>query len=366
LWLAAPLGIYIVVRGLGLLILWWLTGATNSTFDLHQWDGLWYVQIAQHGYYGVDPSMADAYGHRMADTPMVFFPGYPLAVRVLAPVFAHNYIAAAVAVSSLAGVAGSYGIARLASRITGSRPATLLSLVLFAAAPMSIVYSMAYPEALLVALVAWTLVGLLARNWVLTGVCVAAAGYVSPMAAPLIGVVIVAAFIDIAKGRARWLGLAAMTFAPVGMIGYLSWVAAETGLGNGYFQVQRTGWGSGFDGGLATVRWMVHTWTVDPSAFAVLTSWFVVAVVVLLVLALRRIPWQAWLFCCAAVLLAVGSSGLLWDKVRLLLVVFPLLFPLATALARRRPLALGLITAVAVFGGLWFGAYALTVWHTSI
>lgn len=364
--LAAPLVLYLVVRGLGLLVLEWLKVTNGGKIDLHQWDGSWYLAIAEHGYLGLDSGMLDAFGRHTAYSGMVFFPGYPQAVRVMALLFAHNFLFSGIFVSIVGGVAAAYAIARLTHRMTGSHVAGLLAVVLFAAAPMSIVYSMAYPEALLGGLVAWTFVGLLERRWLMTTVCVAAAGYVSPMAAPLIGVVILAAFVDIFKGRVRWEGLATIVLAPVGMIGYLLWVAVKTGNASGYFAVQKAGWGSGFDGGLTSLQWIEHTWATDSSAFTVLTGWFVVAVVVLLVLGFRRMPWQLWLFSLGAVLLAVGSSGIVWDKVRLLLVAFPLLIPVAAALARKRPLAIGVVTIVLTFAGLWFSAYSLAVWHSSI
>jgi len=239
--------------------------------------------------------------------------------------------------------------------------------VLFAAAPMSIVYSMVYPEALLCAFAAWALVGLSERRWWLAGICTAAAGYVSPMAAPLIGTVFLVALVDLVKGRARWDAVAAVVMAPAGMLGYILWVASVTGHLDGYFVVQRQGWGSGFDFGSATAQWFVHTWSGDRSAFTVLTTWIVLAAIVLLAVGRRgRMPWQLWLFSLLTVLFVVGSSGVQWDKVRLLLVAFPLLLPIAITVARQRTSTMSLLLLGFTFAGLWFGAYSLTVWQFSM
>jgi hypothetical protein len=175
------------------------------------------------------------------------------------------------------------------------------------------------------------------------------------------------ALIDLVKDRARWDAVAAILLAPAGMLGYLLWVASTTGHGDGYFLVQKQGWGSGFDFGRATARWFIHTWSTDRSAFTILTTWIVLAAVVLLVVgAHHKMPWQLWLFACLALIFIVGSSGIQWDKVRLLLVAFPLLLPIAIAVARQRTSTMTLLLLGFTFAGLWFGAYGLTVWQFSV
>jgi hypothetical protein len=363
----APGALFLAVRGLGLLIFWWFTSANKATFSLIHWDAGWYLAIAQHGYRDVPTSMLDLYGNHTPTTPMVFFPGYPQLVRWTAGPLGHNYAAAGVLVSTVAGVIAAYGVARLARRWTDSNRTTIAMVVLFAAAPMSIVYSMAYPEALLCACTAWALVGLAERRWGLAGIATAAAGYVSPMAAPLIVAVFAVALIDWRRGRAGWHTLAGVVMAPAGMLGYLLWVAAVTGRLNGYFLVQKQGWGSGFDFGWATVQWFVHTWSGDRSAFTILTTFIVLAAIVLLAVGWRhRMPWQLWLFSLLTVAFVIGSSGIQWDKARLLLVAFPLLLPIAITVARQRTSTMTLLLLGFTFTGLWFGAYALTVWQFSI
>ncbi|HEX4701979.1 MAG TPA: hypothetical protein VH352_07615 [Pseudonocardiaceae bacterium] len=366
--LLLPGALYVAVRALGVLILLWFSKINDKPFTLHGWDGAWYLAIARSGYTGVPSTMLDLHGQHGPTTSMVFFPGYPQLVRWTAFLFQDNYVAAAITISTIAGIAASYGVARLTHRHTHSARATIVMVALFAAAPMSIVYSMAYPEALLCACTAWALVGLTERRWWLAGICTAAAGYVSPMAAPLIVAVGLVALIDLVKGRAGWSAVATILMAPAGMLGYLMWVAAMTGNGSGYFLVQKQGWGTGFDFGWSTMRWFERVWSGDRAAFTVLTTWIVLAAVVLLVLGAGRhaMPWQLWLFSCLTLVLIVGATGIQWDKVRLLLVAFPLLLPIAATIARQRtstaiPLVLGF-----VFAGLWFGAYGLTVWQFSI
>ncbi|HEY3609580.1 MAG TPA: hypothetical protein VGL06_18920 [Pseudonocardiaceae bacterium] len=364
--LLAPGALFLAIRGVGILIFWWLTNANSTEFSFHRWDGSWYLAIAQHGYLGVPPDMVDLYGHHNPSTPMVFFPGYPELVNWAAAVLGHNYTVAGVTISTIAGTAAAYGVARLASRYTNSPRTRIAMVVLFAAAPMSIVYSMTYPEALLCACTAWALVGLTERKWRMAGLCAAAAGYVSPMAAPLIVAVVAVALIDLVKDRARWDAVAAILMAPVGMLGYLLWVASTTDRGDGYFVVQKQGWGSSFDFGRATARWFVHTWSTDRSAFTILTTWIVLAAVLLFVGARHRMPWQLWLFAGLVLVLILGSSGIQWDKARLLLVAFPLLLPIAVTVARQRTATMTLLLLGFTLAGLWFGAYGLTVWRYSV
>ena len=75
-----------------------------------------------------------------------------------------NLLVAALS-SPLAAMVAAYGLVRLAELMPGgSRRAGLLLVALFAAAPMGVVLSMAYTEALFCALAAWALVGRCAGN----------------------------------------------------------------------------------------------------------------------------------------------------------------------------------------------------------
>ena len=81
----APAMIFLGLRELGLLALTWMNATHTQSMSmgqtLSQWDGLWFLGIADSGYDGVDPNLVDAYGHRSGTTSMAFFPGYPTAVR---------------------------------------------------------------------------------------------------------------------------------------------------------------------------------------------------------------------------------------------------------------------------------------------
>ncbi|MDA3624901.1 hypothetical protein OU415_05595 [Saccharopolyspora sp. WRP15-2] len=366
---AAPAVVYLAIRLIGLLVLAWLSAANDEALldNLRAWDGQWYLEIAQHGYGGVDPSMVDGFGNRYPETPLAFFPGYPLLIMAFALIPGVTATGGAIIASLACGVAAAYGLARLGRRLGGSDGVGLLLVVLFAAAPMSVVLSMAYSEALFCALAIWALIGVIERNWLLAGLCCAASGLVRPTAAALVGVVGLAALIAIVQRKDTWRPWLALLLAPSGMLLYIGWVGVQTSSLTGYFALQQRGWSSHFDGGVVTAKFVLESLTTDKSVFETFTTWIVLTAVVLLVLLLRsRVPWPLLLFAAAVLVLDLGSDGLMYSKVRLMLPAFPLLIPVAIGLSRRR-MSTAVTTAVLiVFFGSWFGAYSLTAWQYAI
>jgi hypothetical protein len=364
-----PAVVYLAIRLVGLLVLAWLSAANDEALvdNLRAWDGQWYLEIAAHGYGGVDPSMVDGFGHRYPETPLAFFPGYPLLIMAMAWIPGVSVTGAAIIASLGCGVVAAYGLARVGRRVGGSDGVGLLLVVLFAAAPMSVVLSMAYSEALFCALAIWALIGVVERNWPLAGLCCAAAGLVRPTASALIAVVGIAALIAIVRRRDTWRPWLALVLAPAGMLLYIGWVGLQTGNLTGYFELQQRGWSSAFDGGVATGKFMIEALTTDKSVLETFTVWIVLAALVLLVLCLRqRMPWPLVAFAAAVVVLDLGSDGLMYSKVRLMLPAFPLLIPVAVGLARRRTTTAVTTAVLLVFFGSWFGAYSLTAWQYAI
>ncbi|RKT84079.1 hypothetical protein SAMN05421805_11958 [Saccharopolyspora antimicrobica] len=365
----APAVVYLAIRLVGLLVLAWLSAANDEAIldNLRAWDGQWYLEIAQNGYGGVDPSMVDGFGNRYPETPLAFFPGYPLLIMAFALIPGVSATGGAITASLACGVAAAYGLARLGRRIGGSEGVGLLLVVLFAAAPMSVVLSMAYSEALFCALAIWALIGVIERNWLLAGLCCAAAGLVRPTAAALIGVIGLAALVAIVQRKDTWRPWLAMLLAPSGMLLYIGWVGIQTGNPTGYFALQQRGWSSQFDGGVATGQFLLESLTTEKSVFETFTTWVVLAALVLMVLCLRqRMPWPLLVFAAAVLVLDLGSDGLMYSKVRLMLPAFPLLIPVAIGLARRRTTTAVTVAVLLVFFGSWFGAYSLTAWQYAI
>lgn len=363
---AVPAVLYLAVRALGTLMFWGMAVLRDRPFKFRPWDAEWYLRIAEHGYAQAGEGMTDTVGVASPHGAKAFFPGYPLLVRFLAPVVGDSFVAAGLVVSTVAGIAAAYGVARLTRHFGGNRRAELLAIALVAGAPMSVVYTLPYPTALLVAVSVWILVAVLERRWWLASPLVVAAGLVNPMAVPLILVVMAAAVVDLYRRRARWGAVVAAVVSPLGFLGYLLWVYQVSNVRGGYFAITHTGWGNAVDFGAATAKWIFHAFTGSRDAYAVLTAAAILAVGAGLAATWRQMPWQAWLFTAATFVLIVAHSGLVQDRVRLLLSVFPLLIVVAVRLGRAGRRAAIMWTALAVLVGLWFGAYALTVWPYSM
>lgn len=368
-WALAPGVTYLAVREIGLLVLGWLASAngTTTTNALTAWDGQWYLAIAANGYSHVPSRLTDAFGKRTADTPLAFFPGYPTLVRWVGDLPGVTVVAAAITVSLVTGVVGAYALARLGTRVGGRRVVGLILVVLFAASPMAIALSMAYSEALFCALAAWSLVGVVERKWVLAGLAAAGTGLVRPTAAAVVATVWIAAIVTIARRRDGVRPWLALVLAPAGLLGYLGFVAHRTGQLTGWFQLQRQGWDSSFDGGVATVRFALEVLSTGRSVLEVTTVAVLVAAIALVVISIRmRIAWPLVLYGTLVLAMDLGANGLMNSKARLLLPAFTLLLPCAIGLAERKPgTAVSVLVAVTV-ASAWFGAYALTGWAYAI
>lgn len=324
---AVPAVLYLAIRGAGTLLLWGMTTFVERDFNLAAWDGQWYLTIAEHGY-DADPATypADSHGRFLPGSPYAFFPGYPQLVRVLAPLFGHQYLATAIVVSTIAGVAAAYGTARLAHTMNLGRRGQFAAVAMLAGAPMSVVYTMAYPEALLLATVTWALVSIEERRWWVAAPCVAAAGYISPIGAPLIAVAVPVAGLYAYRHYMRTLRCSwgAFTTAAVGwtgMMGYLLYVHQVTP--NGYFGITNTGWHNRWDWGRAVFRYTYLVLTRPRDIYNVAVAVTVVVSVLLLVWARRRLSATVSAYTALTLVLAFGSAGVVPDRPRLLLSAVP-------------------------------------------
>jgi hypothetical protein len=367
-----PAVLYLAVRQFGLLMLDWAAGRNHvvTANALTSWDGEWFLAVAQYGYANVPMGLTDAFGQRDAFTPLAFFPGYPTAVRWVAALPGVSLTSAALVLSAASGVACAYALLRIADAlpwITRQRQVGLILVVLFAASPMAIVLSMAYSEALFCALVAWSLVGLVERRWLLAGLAAAGAGLVRPTAGALVLTVVIAAVVAIVRRRDSWRPWVGGLLAPAGLVGYLAFVAQRTGDLGGWFAVQAQGWNSQFDGGIATVRFGLSVLATGRSVLEVTTVAILIAAVALVVVAIRlRIGWPLITYGALVLAMDVGSNGLMNSKARLLLPAFTLLIPIAIGLSRRQRGTMVTVLIGVVLASAWFGAYVLTGWQYAI
>ncbi|KAB7833672.1 glycosyltransferase family 39 protein [Streptomyces mobaraensis] len=376
---AAPaLLAYAAVRVLGVAVLaLWGTATGKDAHHLlsGRWDAVWYSRIAEDGY-GYTLALAGGKVH----SDLAFFPLLPWLERALSAVLPLSAADAGLLVSAVASLAAAAGIFAIGERLHGRRAGVAL-VVLWAVLPVGVVQSMAYSESLFTALAAWSLYAVLTGRWPAAGVCAALAGLTRPVGAAVVAAVWVTAAVALLR-RDRRPGppdvpeprrdrhpeppdrpgprrmLLGVALAPLGWLGYVVWVGVRTGDPVGYLDVQG-GWGNGFDGGVAfgsfiAGRFAGAAW---PAGLGLLVG--VVLVVWLYVAGARRgQPLPLLVYSGTVLLLALTAKGYFGSKPRLMLPAFPLLLPLATALARLRTAraaatAGALALAAACYGAFW-------------
>ncbi|HTI25696.1 MAG TPA: hypothetical protein VL652_32200, partial [Kutzneria sp.] len=186
-------------------------------------------------------------------------------------------------------------------------------------------------------------------------------------AAAVVVAVGIAAVIAIVRREDGWRPWVGALVSPVGLVGYLAWVGVRTGRWDGWFEVQQRGWGSQFDGGVATFKFALDALASGRSVLEVLTVGLCVAALGLVALCIRRrVPWPLIAYGIAVLIMDLGSNGLMNSKARLMLPAFVLLIPLGQALVRRLGSTQWLTLAAVAVMSAWFGAYSITAWPYAI
>jgi hypothetical protein len=241
---------------------------------------------------------------------------------------------------------------------------------LWAAQPTAFVLSMAYSEGLFVAFAAGCLVALHRRSWVLAGLCAAAASATRPSGIVLTAACAVAA-IPAAVTTRRARPLISVALAPLGMLGFFTYLAFHTGRFDAWFITENDGWGAhtdfGYDTTRTLIRSVIHPFA-KPAGIAVITA--VVVSAVLIVLLIRdqrsgrlRVPPEALVTGIGFAALAVSTSNVFSSVPRFFLPAFPLLAPLASRLSRLPDAVLAALVLAATAVSVTIGAAVLVSSH---
>ncbi len=366
--LGLPAAIYAANR-----VVQWVLVALMARSDttvgqrLTSWDANFFLRIARHGY---DHGYTyDASGHFVGNT-LAFFPGYPACVRAMS-VLGLSDAAAGIVVSLVAGAAGTVLIHLLGTELVDRRFGYVLA-VLFCAQPMSVVFSMAYSEALFCALVLAMLLALRRRCWLVAGMFGMLAGLTRTTG--VAAAVALACYAvhrlwsdrDVA-GSPRLRPLLAALGALLAVPAFWLWVGLRVGHLDGWFVEQRAGWGTGIDWGVANTSFVLNTLR-SSDGFIPVAAAFVILITGILVLAalLDRQWWPLSLYGLLAYGTVIGSSGYYNSRPRLLVPVLSALIPVARALSMARTSVLVPALVGLSLTGCWFGAYMITIWPYSI
>jgi hypothetical protein len=216
-------------------------------------DGSTYNWIAVHSYSG-PRSSTPPFGRT------VFFPLLSELVRTTGYVTSHQYPPAELLVQVVVGAASAVAVWALAAHVKDHRVADR-AVLLYVAFPGAMTLGMLYPEPLGNALAALSLLAVLNRKWLASGLLALAASAAHPALIVATPALAVAAFQAIRRRR-EWAALVAPVLAPLGMAGYFALLSGEYHDYFFWFRDQAGSWRQRAD-------WIGHelrvlTWT-DPS-----------------------------------------------------------------------------------------------------
>lgn len=355
------LGVYLATRGL-LLLVALVNGTLRHhafTHELSQWDGLWYRELADHGYPNHVLHIQSTLG---------FFPLYPMVVWVVSHAFvvpiAHWQIlsttVAGVIVAGMGGAVATVLVQRLAASWWGEEVARRAVLI-FCLFPGSVVFSMVYAEGVMLALAAGCLLALQRRRWVLAGVLAGLATAAEPQALVLVIVCVVSAALELRRhGLGARRALLAPTIAPIGAAGFAVFLWAWTGSPFASLIAQRDGWSERTDiaalkhlaqqlGNQISLRHFNHP-TIDLNLVVGLGGAIVLIVLLVLVLCnWREISPEAIVYTLGIAWLGM-TSEYVPPMPRLLITAFPAVIVVARYVRGRAFTVLLCVNGVALVG----------------
>ncbi|MEZ0113914.1 hypothetical protein ABH920_007948 [Catenulispora sp. EB89] len=333
----------------------------SLTDRLTAWDGRRFVQIAQYGYPHGMAGAADG-------SNLAFFPLFPELIRIVHAASGLSWAVSGIVAAQLSLAAALIVLHVLLTRLYDRRTATIATMLLAGAQPMSLVFFMAYSESLFLALTAGALLAAHRRAWLTAGALTALAGLTRPAGVAVALALAVAVALH-ARERRRLPGraVAGLALGCTGVPLFIGWVGLRTGRLDGWFVIQNAGWGTAWDYGHQYLTDLVGTLEGSNEFMAVCTAVATLALLVLSAAAFRRGTWPPLLAYGAGILvLSLGQSNYFQCKLRLLILALIFLLPPARALARADNRTLVTAAVPATLFGCWFGAFMLTTWHYGI
>ena len=353
--------VYVLVRaaGVGAIAIWAPNSDLSFVRRMTRADGMWYIDVALNGY-------DDGSGDPTQRSNLAFFPLFPHLIRWLDPVLPGDPRAAGLAIAWVASLAAALGIFAVGAEVGGRRVGIMLAAA-WGVLPHAIVEQMAYTEGLFTAFAAWSLWGVLRRNWIAAALLCVLAGLTRASATALIPAVCLPALVAVVRGRDGWRPYAAVVAAPLGWLGYMVWVGDRVGRWDGWLHIQSTHWLMTFDGGVTTYEAVVNRFAQEIDALVwVLVVVTIVSAIILFVLSVMdRQPWPLLVYSGLLIITSVGAAGYLNSRARFLLPAFALLLPIATGLARTRVGRAGVIIGFLAALSAYSGGYLLLIWTYS-
>ena len=341
-WIVRPVVIYLVSRVVTVGAMGIATTISHKSLwgEIDLWDSRWFIRAAQHGWPSHPPVL---HGHIAANT-IAFFPLFPLSFRGLAELTGVSLLTAGTIVSSITGMTAMIAVWALVRHYAGSRGADRATLLL-AMFPGAFVFSMVYSEGMTITFIAFGLLALLRRRWLLAGLLGLLATATSPVAVAFAVSCAWCAYREIRRNR-NWRALVAPVLAPLGFVAYLGWLSVHSGGISVWTQTERYGWHS-----YASLWYPFHlviSFLTDPIAPTKTNDILVagiVLVVICAVVAIRdRMPVPILLYglIAAGIAAVTAPVGL---RPRFILLAFPLVLAVGTRLRGRAYRAVVFVSA---------------------
>jgi hypothetical protein len=335
---ALVLGTAAVVQALRWPLPAWYASAGDRPFAVLQaWDARWYRVVAARGYLDIP--------HHQSDT--AFFPFFPALMNVLRPLGLSSWTSGLV-LANLGLLAALVAVYELAVTWL-PEAAARRSIVYVALVPLGYVFSMAYPESLVLAAMAGAGAAAVRRRWALAAALAALAAAGRPegvfVAVPLAALAARASRAELPRA------LAAAASAPAALAAVAAYERVVVGdpIAFSHAQVE---WGRRFSplGIGHAVGELLHAsgnnlWLARDATFAVVYA-------LLLLVAYRvRVPWP-WIVSGLAIVVLPLETGSFTSDARFGLLALPVYAGLARlGESRRADLALRIAMAMLLVGG---------------
>jgi hypothetical protein len=356
-WVLRPVVIYLVSRAVT-----WATLAVTTLFthksilrEVDRWDSRWFLRAAVQGWPRHLPFQA---GH-VGGSTIAFFPLFPLSIRWLSDLPGLTPLAAGIVVTSVSGMTAMIGVWALV-RHYADRPSADRATLLVALFPGSFVLSMVYSEGFALTFLAFGILALLQRRWLLAGLLGLLASATTPVALAFEVSCLWCAYREVADHR-NWRAVVAPILAPLGFVGYQVWIWQHTGNLNAWRLTERGGWKS-----YPSLVYALHTVTVfvrDPIATNMTDNLLFVCTVLVVVAAVVAIrssmPTPMLLYGLSAAALGMVSApiGL---RPRFVFLAFPLIVAVGTWLRGRAYVAVAAVSTVLLIA---FTAFEVSSWR---
>jgi hypothetical protein len=296
-----------------------LTGPTRWFLERFTWwDSFHFLRIVDRGYLPLPQGCCDE----------AFFPGYPLAIRLVMPATGGNAAMGGLVVSVLAGTAAAAVLWHLGRLATGMPRGGWVAVVALAVAPYGFFLVTVYSEALFLACALGAWAAGLTRRWWLAGVLAALATLVR-INGLFLTVALLVLYLVQSRRRLRP-DVAAFSLPVIAAAGFFAYLRERTGTWNAWQRTQEIGWDRHLAAPWTGIGDAWHSiWTAN-TADLVISRWADLLVtlagiaLVVVLAALRRWPETVFVLLnvgvlvCSTTLVSAPRYALMWFPAYLL------------------------------------------------